>query len=99
MHIKPIQRRLRVPQLQHVSTTRQSKQMPMQHQEKPLAPVVLKSVFPTVGVEQLEWCRGTANHARHRHKVTTSQTTRRACVWVSCRDREETSASVEGAIA
>jgi hypothetical protein len=85
MHIEPIQRGLRVPQLQHVSTTGQSKQMPMQHQEKPLAPVVLKSVCPTVGVEQLEWCRGTADHARHRHKVTTSPATTGAwdAAWVS----------------
>jgi hypothetical protein len=72
VHTEAVQGGLCVPQLQHVSATGQSIQMPMQHQEQPPAPVVLKSVFVTVGVEQLERCGGTANDARHRTRVLTS---------------------------
>lgn len=71
MHIEPIQGWLRVPQLQHVSAAGQSIQMPMHHQQQPPAPVVFKSVFVTAGVEQLEGCGGTSNHAHHRAGVST----------------------------
>jgi hypothetical protein len=44
-------------QLQQVPATRQSAQVPMKHQKKPVALVIGQAVHATVGVSQFEWNR------------------------------------------
>ena len=54
-----------LPQLQQVSSARQSEQVPMQHQEQPPTSVVIKSVNPALGISQLKGYRWPADATAH----------------------------------
>ena len=52
LNLKPSQLLARLLQLQQMSATGQSEQMPVKHQKQPPAAVVFEVVLPTVGVAQ-----------------------------------------------
>ena len=54
-----------LPQLQQVSSARQSEQVPMQHQEQPPTSVVIRSVNPALGITQLKGYRWPADATAH----------------------------------
>ena len=52
-------------QLQQVSAARQSEQMPVEHQQQPLATVVFEAMLSALGIPQREGHRGTADELCH----------------------------------
>ncbi len=65
-HVKPVQCPIGLLQLQQVSSTRQSEQVSMQHQQQPPTSVVIGAVKPTLGITQLKgyrWLADTTAHA------------------------------------
>jgi len=55
----------RLLQLQQVSTTGQSKEMPMQHQEEPPTTILLEPMLAVIRVQQPKRHRLTPNQVRH----------------------------------
>ena len=65
LNIEPIQLLARLLQLQQVSAARQSKQVPVEHQQQPPAAVVFEAMLHTVGIPQRERGRRPADVPCH----------------------------------
>ena len=63
--LEPIQFLPRLLQLQQMSAARQSEQMPVEHQQQPLATVVFEAMLSALGIPQREGHRGTADELCH----------------------------------
>ena len=62
---EPIQCLARLLQLQQVSATRQSEQMPVEHQQQPPAAIGFEVMLTIVGIPQSEGHRGSADEPCH----------------------------------
>ena len=65
MHVKPVQFPMGLPQLQQVSSARQSKQVSVQHQEQPPASVIVGLVKSALGIHQPKGYRWPADATAH----------------------------------
>ncbi len=65
LDLEPIQFLACFLQLQQVSAARQSKQMPVEHQQQPPATVVFEAMLPTLDIPQREGHRGAADEPCH----------------------------------
>ena len=63
--LEPLQLLTRLLQLQQVSATRQSEQMPVEHQQQPAAAVLLEAMLPVLGVPQRKRHCGSADEVCH----------------------------------